>query len=370
VAICPRCQVTLDKRKTPCGIVYACRQCHGRAAALAVLRTAGATAPFLKQVWMEARDSPALSPLRCPHCNRAISAVTARWGDHELDLDVCAPCSAVWFDGGELGAVPTTPRAVAPPPLSEDAREQMALLQIQADKEKALDNPAAGVAPPEGWQWLPGILGLPVEYESPEKKSRPWATWSVVAIAAVVFAVSQSDLEGFVRQWGFIPNEWHRHGGLTLFTSFFIHAGLFHLVANMYFLLIFGDNVEDDLGPALFVLLLFGGSVLGDAMHALFDPRGLLPCVGASGGICALLGYYGIMFPRAKVGILLRWLIWISLPAIAWVIFYLAIQFVGALMQAGGHGRVSCLAHLGGLSAGIVAAMAARMMRSRSPEFG
>jgi membrane associated rhomboid family serine protease len=118
------------------------------------------------------------------------------------------------------------------------------------------------------------------------------------------------------------------------------------------------------------VLLLLGATVFGDVVHAAFDPRGQIPCVGASGGVCAVLGYYAVMFPRAKIGVLFRWLVWINFPAFVWLLFYLAIQFLGAMQQMGGHGNASCLAHLGGLAVGIVAAMVARTLRSRPPEFG
>jgi membrane associated rhomboid family serine protease/Zn-finger nucleic acid-binding protein len=370
VAVCPRCNKTLEKRKTRCGIVYACATCHGRQAALAVLRRAGATAPFLKQVWRQASDPWAKRSLKCPHCNRPMSAVAARWGDHQFDLDVCAPCTAVWFDRGEMAVVPTVPRTAPPPELSEAAREKVALFNLHESKEQVLDNPAVGLVPPEGWQWLPGILGLPVEYEAPERKSRSWTTWAVVAVTTLVFLALMGNLPEVIRQWGFIPDQWARHGGLTSLTSFFIHGGLFHLLSNMYFLLIFGDNVEDDLGPFLFVLLLLGAAVFGDVVHAAFEPRGQIPCVGASGGIFAVLGYYSVMFPRAKIGVLIWWLVWINFPAVAWLLFYLVIQMLGAVMQMDGHGNASCLAHLGGLAVGIVAAMVARTLRSRPPEFG
>jgi len=374
VAVCPRCNEALESRKTRCGVIFACAKCHGRQAALAVLRNAGATAPFLREVWRQARDPWAKRSVKCPHCNRPMSAVTARWGGHELDIDVCAPCSAVWFDRGEMAAVPTVPRPRPDPQpeLSEEVREKkgLALLGMQADKEQALGNPGVGLAPPAGWQWLPGILGLPVECEAPARKSRPLATWAVVAVTVAVFLMSMEDPAKAVRQWGFIPSEWARHGGLTSLTSFFIHGGLFHLVANMYFLLIFGDNVEDDLGSLRFVLLLLGAAVFGDVVHAAFDARGQIPCVGASGGVCGVLGYYAVMFPRAKIGVLFRWLFWINFPAFVWLLFYLVIQVLGAFQQMDGHGNVSCLAHLGGLAVGLVAAMAARAVRSRPPEFG
>ena len=79
------------------------------------------------------------------------------------------------------------------------------------------------------------------------------------------------------RFFGFIPNQWSRMGGLTIVTNFFLHVGWLHLLGNMYFLLVFGDNVEDRLGRAKFVMLLVCATVAGNLLHGTFAPRSGVP---------------------------------------------------------------------------------------------
>jgi membrane associated rhomboid family serine protease len=356
----------LVKRATPVGFVYGCTHCHGRAVALPVLRRAGATDDFMRQVVSGLPSERTPPSLRCPYCNGLMGCITIRAGGHELEVDFCRPCAFVWFDADEIRQVPTVPQPKSKP-LSAAAREQMALLQLQAMKEaqeESLEGMTEG--PPEWWQWLPGVLGLPVEYEAPPLRTRPVLTISLAAALVLVYAVTAPQLGTVIENWGFIPALWSRHGGLTLFTAFFLHSGILHLLSNVYFLLIFGDNVEDNLGWLGFLLLLAGADVTGNVMHACFDPRGMIPCVGASGGLCGIIGYYAVMFPMARLGLMWRWFApfaWIRIPAIGALAVFVLIQFLGALMQYAGYGQVSCLAHLGGLAVGIAVALVVRLSR-------
>jgi membrane associated rhomboid family serine protease len=181
---------------------------------------------------------------------------------------------------------------------------------------------------------------------------------------AIVFLslTSQNILAQKIQEWGFIPNQWARHNGMTLGSSFFLHAGWFHLLSNLYFLVIFGDNVEDHLGKLRFLLLLAGAHLAGSFLHAAFDPRGEVPCVGASAGISGVIAYYALLFPRARIGfffwLLLRWL---RVRAVWAFVAFLAVQLLGTWRQIGGASNVSYLAHLGGLAVGMVAAMLVRI---------
>jgi len=143
-----------------------------------------------------------------------------------------------------------------------------------------------------------------------------------------------------------------------LLTSFLLHGGILHLVSNMYFLLVFGDNVEDALGKAGYLGLIVAAALVGDLLHVIFDPRPQIPVVGASGGISGVILYYALKFPRAALGILLRILFyfrWVSLPAYVYVGFWVLLQILGAFQQVAGVTNVSALAHLGGASVGAAA---------------
>ncbi len=371
VAGCPRCNVRLIKRKTPNGVVYGCPNCGGKHVALTVLRKVGATRDFLNRVWLKARERRAPRMLRCPHCGRRMARIVAEHAGHELSLDLCTLCRAIWFDSAELESVPKIPPPPpAEAPLSPKAREQLAIMKITVDEEIRREQEAAsGYAPPEWWHWIPGIFGMPIEVDAPQRTSRPYATWSIAVLTAIVFATTAWNLKPAVEQWGFVPALAFRYGGLTLLASFFLHAGIFHLASNLYFFLIFGDNVEDHLGKFYFVLLLFGSHLAGTMLHAAYDPRGLIPVIGASAGICGVLGYYAVTYPWARLGFLfwifVYYIRWFQVPALVLIGLYLFLQILGALTQTSGAGDVSYLAHLGGLIVGIVVAMVVRFVRAR-----
>jgi len=165
-------------------------------------------------------------------------------------------------------------------------------------------------------------------------------------------------LKNVVQNYGLIPDEAWRDGGLTFLTSFFLHGGIIHLVSNLYFLLIFGMHVENYLGRARWLVLVFLAAMFGDFLHILLDPRGEIPSIGASGGISGLIAFYAFKFPHARLGFLLRFGFviipkWIQFPAWCAFLFWLCLQFLGALEQISGFSSVSSLAHLGGTAAGI-----------------
>jgi membrane associated rhomboid family serine protease len=142
---------------------------------------------------------------------------------------------------------------------------------------------------------------------------------------------------------------------LTFVTSFFLHAGIIHLVGNMYFLLVFGDDVENFLGPLRYIALIALAAFVGDLLHIASAPASTTPCIGASGGIAGLITFYALAFPQAKIGFLWRYFYyfrWLRLPA--WFVFVLWIlfQIIGAYEQKIGISSVSSFAHFGGSGCG------------------
>ena len=129
---------------------------------------------------------------------------------------------------------------------------------------------------------------------------------------------------------------------------------------NLYFLVTFGDNVEDFLGRSRYLALIAVATLFGAILHTLPDPQSAVPVIGASGGISGILAYYTLAFPRSRVGLTHFWYFlysggrWVCLPV--WVIFagWLILQFVGVWQQLAGWSNVSALAHLGGVAAGFL----------------
>jgi len=355
--ICPNCKVPLTKTKGAVGIFWSCPKCRGRSATVSLLRRL-VPRETVNALWQRARKG--VHPRRrvCPACNARMSDVPVPVRDGHESLDVCTRCHFIWFDPSEYEDLPKIERAPDwRDTLPQEAREQIARMEMERIRERASESDWGRELPDAWWKLLPGALGMPVEYDSGLLARTPWVTWLMTLLVTVVSVAAFFNLEPAVRAFGVIPAQWDRYGGLTLLTSFFLHGGILHLVSNMYFLLVFGDNVEDSLGRLRFLLLLFTATVVGDAVHVLGEPASATPCIGASGGISGVIVYYAIRFPRARLGFLVRFYYifrWIRMPAYGLLLLWLAMQIVGAMAQLSGFSNVSSLAHLGGASVGFM----------------
>lgn len=356
---CPNCGGTLTRTPEKAGIFWDCHGCGGRAVGVALLRsTIGQER--VRAIWSQALGAPE-EGRPCPICNRAMSEVFMGVPGETLKLGVCRRCEFVWFDAAEYEAIPPPP----PPPkdplavdekaLPQAAREALALYQVHKIAERAQ---AEDPAPDANWKAVPALLGLPVEMDSDPLTRVPWATFSLSAIIAVVSIWAFFDLQNAVQQFGLIPDQAWRNGGRSFLTSFFIHGGIFHLVSNLYFLVVFGIHVENYLGWKRWLWLVAAAATAGNLLHVMADPRGAVPCIGASGGISGLIAFYALKFPHARLGLLLRfyfvWFKWIQFPAWVAFILWMLLQFWGAFRQIAGFSDVSALAHLGGTAAGVL----------------
>lgn len=146
---------------------------------------------------------------------------------------------------------------------------------------------------------------------------------------------------------------------MTLFTSMFLHGGLMHLGGNMLFLWIYGDNVEEVLGPVRYLLFYLTCGLAGALAQIAAAPNSVIPTLGASGAIAGVMGAYLIWFPHNQIRVLVFRFITI-LPAVVVVGGWIAFQIylgVAGLGQIGESGGVAYLAHVGGAVAGIIAAL-------------
>jgi membrane associated rhomboid family serine protease len=282
-------------------------------------------------------------------------------GKGEVPLDVCAGCQFVWFDPQEFEQLPTQPPKPKEDPrkrLPEKVREAMAMADLKVDEERRRGSDFGSEAPDWSWKTIPALFGMPVEHEVNPVRCWPWVTWGLAAVMALTYLATFANLDQVVRQFGLIPAEALRHQGLTLLTSFFLHGSLFHLIGNGYFLLVFGDNVEDHLGLWRYGLLVLLAALAGDLLHIVADPGDMRPCVGASGGISGVIVFYALKFPRAQLGFMFRyWYFfrWVHVPAWFALIGWLLLQALLTYSQLAGESNVSALAHLGGAGVGVVA---------------
>ena len=202
----------------------------------------------------------------------------------------------------------------------------------------------------------------------------PFVTWGIVAACVLAFLVQISlGAPGFNRiifALGAIPAVMFGHAYLppeialvppaaTVVSSMFLHGGWLHLIGNMLYLWIFGDNIEDRMGHLRFLIFYLACGVAAVFAQAVPAPESVVPMVGASGAISGVLGAYLLLFPRARVLVLVPLgfvLQVIRLPAV-WVLgLWFLVQLLSSLMAPAGEGGVAFRAHLGGFLTGLLLA--------------
>jgi membrane associated rhomboid family serine protease len=247
---------------------------------------------------------------------------------------------------------------------------------------------------------------IPV-YDSNPTRRRPYVTWALIAVNVVVFLISpvaRAPLFGepsiaqlcaqqaYFLEWGAVPAEltsnrpldytygapageneclavrpdYDKRPWLSSITTIFVHGGWLHLLGNMLYLWVFGNNVEDRFGRLRFLLFYLGVGVLSTYAFALTGPDSQQPLVGASGAISGVLGAYLLLFPRAKVIGLVSFFFFLPLRLPAWLVlgFYFVLQaFYAAGAGLTGGGTVAYLVHVVGflLGVGVVAAFRGRL---------
>lgn len=211
---------------------------------------------------------------------------------------------------------------------------------------------------------------LPLKDDIPSSK-KPIITTLLLSINVLIFLYQFSlgeGFEGFVLKYGAIPFQ-IIHGEsvspystfpfpLTLFTAMFLHGGIAHLLGNMLYLWIFGDNVEDRLGHFRFLILYIVSGLVASLAHILMTPDSTLPMIGASGAIAGVLGAYMIEFPRSRILTLVFFGFFVRatrIPAFFVLGFWFVLQLIYASTSLGssGGGGVAWFAHIGGFIAGI-----------------
>jgi membrane associated rhomboid family serine protease len=156
---------------------------------------------------------------------------------------------------------------------------------------------------------------------------------------------------------------------LTVISAMFIHGGWLHLLGNMLYLWIFGDNVEDRLGHGRYLVFYLACGVIAALVHAVVFAQSRVPCVGASGAISGVLVAYLLFFPKARVSTLFVIFIFIRivrLPAVVLLGLWIGLQIVGGMQSlTAAAGGVAWFAHIGGIASGILLTLIMRPPRPR-----
>ena len=204
----------------------------------------------------------------------------------------------------------------------------------------------------------------------------PVVTVTLILLNAAVFVFelfmpSSGELGQLASQWGLVPYRLVRLepvAGVTIFTSMFLHGGWLHLLGNMLYLWIFGDNIECALGsPRFLAFYLLCGMGAALAQVAV-DPTSRIPMIGASGAVSGVLGAYLLLFPQAEVETLILFGFFarlVRMPAVVVLGWWIVLQLLSGVASLGMNvaGGVAWFAHVGGFAAGLVLVIAFRRRR-------
>jgi membrane associated rhomboid family serine protease len=193
-------------------------------------------------------------------------------------------------------------------------------------------------------------------------RTTPYVTIGIIALNALAFwfelSLSGGARQGFLREFGIVPAEF---GWTTLVSSMFLHGGWLHIIGNMWYLWIFGDNVEDRLGHGRYLVFYLMCGALAGLAQTLVTPDSYVPTIGASGAIAGVMGAYFVLYPHSRVLTLIPLFIFIEIieiPAIFFLGFWFLMQlFSGAgsiARTTGSQGGVAFWAHVAGFLVGLV----------------
>jgi len=200
------------------------------------------------------------------------------------------------------------------------------------------------------------MLLIPIERENPVRET-PWSVYILIVVNGLISVLLwvpevRADV---VTRLGFVPANPHL---TTLFTSMFLHAGFWHVAANMFFLWMFGDNVEDILGPALFFIVYAVCGAAGGLVHWAMNTGSTLPTIGASGAVSGIIGLYMVFFPKARANLFLLLPFWyVQTRAYVAILAWFALQVAGALVgevpAAKPYVHIAFWDHVGGFVTGV-----------------
>ena len=207
---------------------------------------------------------------------------------------------------------------------------------------------------------------FPIHDDNQRIHGRPYVNYSLIGINVIIFVVevivtgyfqNTAATNAMLENYGAIPSKVLAGDISSVITSMFLHGGIAHLIGNMLFLFVFGDNIEDKFGRIKYVLAYIGWGIVAAYAHsfvAVAIGGGEIPAIGASGAISGVLGAYLVLFPRAKIFTIIAafFITTVRIPAIWYIPFWFIMQVIlGFIDQTGG---VAYAAHIGGFLAGML----------------
>lgn len=207
---------------------------------------------------------------------------------------------------------------------------------------------------------------FPLHDDNQRLHGRPYVTYLLIAINAIIFLAEviitanfsdRASTTALLENYGAIPYKILGGDIFSAISSMFLHGGIAHLIGNMLFLFVFGDNIEDKFGRIKYVLIYIGwglAAALAHSFYAISTGAGDIPAIGASGAVSGVLGAYLVLFPRAKIFTIIAafFITTVRIPAIAYIPFWFVMQVILSLINP--LGGVAYVAHIGGFLAGLL----------------
>ena len=212
---------------------------------------------------------------------------------------------------------------------------------------------------------------IPLRDTQPSRTT-PIVTVGIIVVNVLVFlyqvSLDRFSVNHLIAEYGVIPDRLH---ALSLVTSMFLHGGWMHVIGNMWFLWIYGDNIEDVLGHARYLLFYLLAGVAAALLQVALNWDSRVPMIGASGAIAGVMGAYLIKFPRSRILTLIPVFVFfttVEIPAVFILLYWFVIQFFSGVGSIGyshlSQGGVAWFAHIGGFVAGMILIL---VMGTRDP---
>ncbi len=369
---CPACSSILKPAATGSGGIRVCAECRG------IWFACDQFVPFVRKLAededLAAKTAMLFEPRRvvgeryiseqirtCPDCTGAMKKFNYAY-DSNIILDRCKDCGGIWADCGEV--------TKAAQHIKGDHRVNEIGKELLGRKTTALDDMGelTDVLQSSPFIYMPFAPRIIIPLgDDQEREKTPWMTISLIVACVAVFAVTfflGGDRQEIFNQYGWAPA---RLLSIGLLTSMFLHGGLMHLLGNMYFLWLFGDNVEDRFSWIGYLLFYLGAELAANALHAAFNFGSTVPSVGASGAISGVMGAYMVFYPSAKIKMFFICRV-VDISAVLFMGAWFGFQvFNGLLYTNLGFSNIAWFAHVGGFLFGAGVAYIVKQSNAQSP---
>jgi len=361
--ICPKCLSDMTELEHQGVTIDVCPGCRGiwlDPGELAQLRGASEDLPTAPDNIASGTRYLETSTYICPRCQGGFDTFEYAPGTG-LYIDRCKTCQGIYLDAGELKKVHavTGRRKLlgleSPDSADRALRETMKRERARHGKSKpgSYSSGSGRSSSGAGIYFFQLLTGLPVEVDA--KRARfPAITVALIVINVLAFLfqmLAVNDVYYFYSTYAFIPERLFHggvEGGMGLFTSMFLHGGWLHILGNMYFLWVFGDNVEDRLNRGLFVVFYLLCGIAASLIHGAMTNNPEIPTLGASGAISGIMGAYLVLYPRRRMYQIIFFMQF-RVSVAFYLLFWLGLQFIYTGMGMAG---VAWFAHIGGFAVG------------------